>query len=88
MLTFLSAAEKSAILLEREVDLNQVGAGQQLYDHAGGVDGGDAKFHESTAVRGQDDTHPVKWIGGVRRHDTVQRDLRTDKENQEGDGGP
>ena len=83
MLTFLCTAEECAIILKREVDLNEVRAGEQLHDHARGDDGCDTEFHEGSAVRGEDDTHPVERVGRVRGHDTVQRHLRAYQEDEE-----
>ena len=57
-------------------------------DQAGRDDRGDTELHEGTAVRGEDDSHPVERVGGIRRHDTVEGHLRADEEDEEGDCRP
>ena len=86
--TFLSTAEQRTILLQREVDLNQIRTRQELHDHSTRYDRRNTQLHQRPTVRGQDDTHPVEGVGGVRRHDTVEGYLRANQENEEGDGGP
>lgn len=87
-LTLLCTAEERAVFFEGKVNLDEVRAREELHDHAGGDDGGDTEFHESAAVRGENDTHPVERVGGVRGHDAVERDLGADEEDEESDGGP
>ena len=86
--TLLRAAEERPVLLERKVDVDEVRARKELHDHARSDDGGDTEFHERAAVRGEDDTHPVKGVCRVGGHDTVERDLGADKENEERYGRP
>ena len=86
--TFLSPAEQCPILLQRKVDLDEICASQQLHDHARGNDWCDAEFHESTAIRGEDDSHPVKRVRRVGGHDAIQRDLGADQENEKRNGCP
>ena len=59
----LGTAEESTVLLEGEVDLDEVGTGEELHDHTGGNDGRDTEFHESTTVGSENDTHPVERVG-------------------------
>ena len=87
-LTFLSTAEQSPVILQSKVNLNKVGTGQQLHNHATGDDRTDSQFHKRSTVRCEDDTHPEQGVGRVRRHDTVQRNLRADQENAKRDGRP
>ena len=84
----LGTAKEGAVLLETEVDLDEVGAGEELHDHSRGDDGRDTELHEGSSVGGEDDTHPVERIGAVARDDTVERDLGRDQEDSEDDGGP
>jgi hypothetical protein len=42
-----------------------VGASEKLEDHAGGDNGSDTEFHESTTVTGHHHSEPVKRVGGV-----------------------
>lgn len=72
--TFLRAVEEGAVL-GRVADLDDLGAGQQLHDEAGGDDGRDAQLHQRAAVTSQDHTDPVEGIGRVRGHDAEQGDL-------------
>jgi hypothetical protein len=65
--TFLGSTEESAVLLERKVNLDETGTLKKLDDHAGSDDGGDTEFHESTTVRGEDDTHPVERVCDAKR---------------------
>ena len=55
-----------------------------LENHAGGDDGGDTQFHQSTPVTGQHHTQPVQRIRGVGGDNAVQRHLTHDQENQQG----
>ena len=71
MLTFLSAAEERAVVLEGEVDLDEVRAGEELHDHARGDDRCNSELHQGPTVRSEDDTHPVEWVGRVRGNDNV-----------------
>ena len=87
-LTLLCAAKQRAVLLERKVDLDEVGAGEELHDHAARDDGRDAELHERAAVRRQNDAHPVERVRRVARHDAVQRNLRRDEEDGKHDGRP
>ena len=87
-LTFLSTTEESPVLLETEIDLDEIGAGEELHDHAGSDDGGDAEFHEGSSVGGEDDPHPVQRIRGVGGHDPVQRHLGAHEEDEERDRRP
>ena len=87
-LTLLRPTKQRPILLQRKIDLDQVRAREELHDHAGGDNGGDAELHEGATVGGENDTHPVEGVGGVGGHDAVQGDLGADEEDEEGDGGP
>ena len=55
-----------AIGLKVEVDIDEVGSGKELEDHAGGDNWSDTQFHESTSVGGHHHTEPVERIGSVR----------------------
>merc|ERR1719352_1674954 len=44
---------------------DQLSAGEQLHDQAGGDDGGDAKLHQGSSVRGQNNSDPVERVRGV-----------------------
>ena len=48
-----------AIGLEVEVDVDHVGTGEELEDHAGGDDGGDTELHEGTSVTRHHHAQPV-----------------------------
>lgn len=48
-----------AIGLQVEVDVNEVGASEELEDHSGGDDWRDTKLHQSTAVTRHHHTQPV-----------------------------
>lgn len=55
-----------------------------LENHAGGDDGGDTQFHQSTPVTGQHHTQPVQRVRGVGGDNAVQRHLTHDQEDQQG----
>lgn len=63
--TFLRARKESPILLETKVDFDEVSTGEELHNHSRGDNGTDTQFHQRSAVRGQNDTHPVERIGRV-----------------------
>ncbi len=84
----LGTTEKSAVLLEAEVDFDEVGTGEELHDHSRGDDGRDTEFHERTSVGGKNDTHPVQRIGAVTGDDTVKRDLRRYQKDGKDNGSP
>lgn len=60
--TLLSSTEKSPVLLEGEVDVDQASSLKKLDDHARRDDGRDTEFHEGTPVRRENDTHPIQRI--------------------------
>lgn len=60
--TLLGSTEQGAVLLERKVNLDESSTLEKLDDHAGRDDGGDTQLHQGTAVRGEDDTHPVQRV--------------------------
>lgn len=68
--TLLSPAKEGAVFCERVVDLDETRSGEQLDDHAGGDDGGDAELHEGAAVGGEDDSHPVERVWAKVSGDT------------------
>ncbi len=70
-LTFLGSVEQGSVL-GGVTDLDDLGAGQQLHNQTRGDNRRDTQLHESTSVRGENDTDPVEGIGRVRRHDTEQ----------------
>ena len=88
LLTFLGTTEQSTVLLEAKVNADEIRASEQLRDHSGGDDRGDSKFHEGTAVRRQNDTHPIQGVGRVGRHNVIEGYLRADQETEESNGGP
>lgn len=73
--TFLGAREQTTVLLEREIDIDEISACQQLHNHARGDDGAYSKFHESAPIGGKDDTHPIEWVRRIGGHDAVEGDL-------------
>ena len=81
--TLLSPTEQRTILLERKIDVNQVGTSEKLHDHSGRDDWGDTELHECTAVGRKNDAHPVQRVGRVGGHDSVQWDLRAYQEDEE-----
>jgi hypothetical protein len=62
VLTLLGTAEQSAVVLQAEVNLDQLSAGEELHDHARGNDRGDTELHQGTAVGRENDTHPVQRV--------------------------
>jgi hypothetical protein len=55
-----------------------------LENHSRRDNGRDTQFHQCTTVTGQHHTEPVKRIGSVRGHDTVQGHLAHNQEDQQG----
>lgn len=74
--------------LEVEVDVNHVGASEELEHHAGGNDGSDTQFHQCTSITRDDHSQPVERIRIVGRDDTVQRHLAHHQEDEEGESRP
>lgn len=87
-LTFLCTAEQGPILLQAEVDLNQVCTREQLHNHARCDDWTNTELHKSTAIRSENDTHPVERVRRVGGHDAIERNLRANKEDKESDCRP
>ncbi|KAI3482411.1 hypothetical protein L1887_54967 [Cichorium endivia] len=90
----LGTAEEGAILLEAEVDLDEVGACEELHDHARGDDGRDAEFHEQRDLgRDEEDgehdggPHDTALEGdfAFRRRDLGQHGHERPHERQEPD---
>lgn len=77
-----------AVGLEVEVDVDHVGTGKELEDHAGRDNGGDTQFHQSTSVTGHDHAEPVEGIRVVGRDNTVKGHLAHDQEDEEGQCRP
>mmetsp|Transcript_91751 Transcript_91751/g.165686 ORF Transcript_91751/g.165686 Transcript_91751/m.165686 type:complete len:298 (-) Transcript_91751:27-920(-) len=84
----LGPGEERAVLLQGLVDVDELGARQQLHDHAGGHNGGDAKLHERATVGGEDDPHPVEGVRRLVLGNAVQGDLAAHQEDEEGDASP
>ena len=84
----LGALEEHAVLLEAVVDLDDLGARQELHDHAGRDDRRDAQLHQRAAVGGEDDAHPVERVGRLGGLDAVERDLAADEEDEQRDRRP
>merc|ERR1719506_1035289 len=57
------------------IDFNNTGSGQQLHDQTRSHNGRNTQFHESAAIGGQNDTHPVERIGIGGALNTVNRNL-------------
>ena len=55
----LSSLVELTVGLEVEVDVDHVGTSEELEDHAGGDDGSDAQFHQSTSVTRYNHSQPV-----------------------------
>ena len=64
-LTFLRSVKKCSVL-GRVADFDDFGAGEELHDHAGSDDGRNSQLHQSSSIRSQDDSHPIKRIRRVR----------------------
>ena len=84
----LSAREECTVFLEALVDVDDLGAGEQLHDQAGSDDGRDAQLHERPSVRGEQHTHPVERVRALVRFAAVDWDLAADKEDEERDRRP
>lgn len=85
--TFLGSIEESPVF-GSITDLDDLSSGQELHDEARGDDGRNSELHQSTTIRGQDDTNPVEGIRRVGAHDAKKGDLAANKENEERDRRP
>ena len=56
---FLRSLIEFAIALQVEVHVNEMSAGEQLEDHAGGNDGRNTQFHQRAAITGQHHAQPI-----------------------------
>lgn len=74
----LSTVEQSTIFLVVLVNIDDLSTSQKLHNHTTGNDGGDTEFHESTSVRGKDNSHPVERIATNDFIDTVKGHLAAD----------
>ena len=64
--TFGGGFHKLSIFLQRSIAWDNLQPSEELDNHAGGDNGGNTKFHQGTAVGGQDHTHPVEWVIPLR----------------------
>lgn len=55
----LGSLVELAVRLEVEVDVDEVGSGKKLEDHARGDDGGDTQFHQCSSVTRHHHSQPV-----------------------------
>mmetsp|Transcript_30928 Transcript_30928/g.62763 ORF Transcript_30928/g.62763 Transcript_30928/m.62763 type:complete len:181 (-) Transcript_30928:220-762(-) len=78
----LRSLEQGPVFLDVVVDLDDAGSGKELHDEAGRDDGADAKLHQSPAVGGHDDSHPVEGIGGFGALDAVDGNLAAYQEDE------
>jgi hypothetical protein len=64
-LTLLGTTEQRSVVFETEVNVDQLGPGEELHDHARGDDRGDTEFHQGTPVGGEDGSEPVERVRRV-----------------------
>ena len=57
--------EEVAVVLRAHVNVDDLGAGEQLHDHAGGDDGRDTQLRKSALVGGKNNTEPVEWVSAT-----------------------
>lgn len=69
--------------LEVEVDVDHVGTGEKLEDHARGDDGRDTKLHKRTTVTGHHHAQPVERVRGVGGDNAVKGHLAHDQEDEQ-----
>jgi hypothetical protein len=84
----LCTVEECSVLLDVVVDLNDSGSSEELHDKSRGDDGGNSEFHEGSTVGSEDHAHPVEWIRRFSSLHSVDWDLATYQEDEEGDGSP
>lgn len=87
-LTLLSSSKQGTIFFETEIDFYQVGTSKQLHNHTRSDNGWDTKLHQCTPIWSQNNSHPVKRITWIWRHDTIQWNLRSDQEDGKDNGSP
>ena len=84
----LGSGKQGPIFFDVVIDFNDTRTSQKLHDKTGSHNGTDTKFHQSTTVGSENDTHPVERIGRLGALDTIQRDLATYQKDEERDGCP
>jgi len=85
---FLSGIDQLFVFLVFLIDLDYLGADQQLHDHSGSDNGTNSQLHQSPSVGGHDDSGPVHGVVSGHVTNSVERNLRTDQENEESEDGP
>jgi hypothetical protein len=63
VLTFLGCIKEIPVFFNGLVDVDNLSSGEQLDDHAGGYDGRDTQFHESSLVRRNDGPQHMEGVG-------------------------
>mmetsp|Transcript_41179 Transcript_41179/g.64341 ORF Transcript_41179/g.64341 Transcript_41179/m.64341 type:complete len:373 (-) Transcript_41179:246-1364(-) len=84
----LSPLEQCLVLLGPLVNINDLGASQELHNKTGSHDRADSQLHESSLVGGKDDTHPIERVRGLVVLDSIERDLAAHEVDEERDGRP
>merc|ERR1719506_2398883 len=84
----LRTLEELLVLLVAVVHLEHLDTRQQLHNHSRGDDWRDTKLHQSAAVGCKDHAHPVERIGGAGAEHAVERDLRADQVDEQGNDRP
>ncbi len=59
LFTFCGSFEEVSVFFLLFVDFDETRACEELHDHAGCDDGGNAELHERSSVGGEDDSEPV-----------------------------
>jgi hypothetical protein len=79
----LRALEQVAVRLDAVVDVDDLGAGQQLHHHGARDDRANAQLHAGPAVGRHDHARPVEGVGALGRLDAVEGQLTADQEHEE-----
>lgn len=77
-----------AVRFEVEVDVDEVGAREELENHARGDDGRDTQLHQRSPVTRHHHAQPVERVRRVGGHDAVQRHLAHDQEDEQREARP
>jgi hypothetical protein len=87
-LTFFYAFEFLSLVFVVLVDADDLGAREELHDHAGGDEWPNAQLHEGASVGGHDHSEPVEWVSVVGAEGTEDGYLRANDIEEDDDGSP
>lgn len=84
----LGSRKQGTIFLYVVVNLDNTTSSKKLHDKTRCYNRTDSKFHKSSTVGSEDNTHPVERITGFGALNTIDRNLTAHKENEQSNGCP